>query len=79
LTKIAGGIAGAGVAIPNVAGGQPTPEQLAGQPAAGQQGQQSTQAAGNTQITVNNNRPTEDGTGRDIAWHQQAANRGPGM
>jgi hypothetical protein len=37
----------------------------------GGDGQQGQPPGGDTHITVNNQRPTEDGTGRDIAWHMQ--------
>lgn len=76
LTKILGGVAGAAPAIPNVAGkatAPPNPNQ--GDPNA----QGSPVKAGDTNIHVTNNRATEDGTGRDIAFHQQARNSGPGM
>lgn len=33
----------------------------------------------NTTINVTNQRATEDGTGRDIAYHQGEANKAPGM
>ncbi|AMT72039.1 phage tail tape measure protein [Mycobacteroides immunogenum] len=76
VSKILGGVAGAAPAIPNVAGkasAPPNPNQ--GDPnAQGGQGK-----AGDTHISVTNNRATEDGTGRDIAFHQQARNSGPGM
>lgn len=76
LTKILGGVAGAAPAIPNVAGkatAPPNPNQ--GDPSA----QGGPVKAGDTNIHVTNNRATEDGTGRDIAFHQQARNSGPGM
>lgn len=76
LTKILGGVAGAAPAIPNVAGkatAPPNPNQ--GDPNA----QGGPIKAGDTNIHVTNNRATEDGTGRDIAFHQQARNSGPGM
>lgn len=76
LTKALGGLAGAAPAIPNVAGkatAPPNPNQ-ADPNAQGGQGK-----AGDTHISVTNNRATEDGTGRDIAFHQQARNSGPGM
>lgn len=76
LTKILGGVAGAAPAIPNVAGkatAPPNPNQ--GDPNA----QGGPVKAGDTNIHVTNNRATEDGTGRDIAFHQQARNSGPGM
>lgn len=76
FTKIVGGLAGAHPTIPNVAGKeapkQPQPQPGADQGAGG--------AGGNTtNITVNNQRATEDGTGKDIAWHQQNAAMAPGM
>jgi phage-related minor tail protein len=69
FSKIAGGLAGAAPALPNVAGKKTTPH-----PQQGQQGQQQ-QGGGDTHITnnVTNQRATEDGTGRDIAWHMQNA------
>ncbi|WP_421876766.1 hypothetical protein [Mycolicibacterium wolinskyi] len=84
ITRIVGGLAGAAPALPNLAGKStqaPTPEQVAGvDPNTTQHG------AGNGQpvqpgptIQVTNQRATEDGTGRDIAWHLEQANRGPGM
>ncbi|SIK63183.1 phage tail tape measure protein [Mycobacteroides abscessus] len=76
LTKILGGVAGAAPAIPNVAGkatAPPNPNQ--GDPNA----QGGPVKAGDTNIHVTNNRATEDGTGRDIAFHQQARNSRPGM
>ncbi|ANN98204.1 phage tail tape measure protein [Mycobacteroides abscessus] len=76
LTKILGGVAGAAPALPNVAGkatAPPNPNQ-ADPNAQGRQGN-----TGDTNITVNNNRATEDGTGRDIAYHQEQQHRAPGM
>lgn len=76
LTKILGGVAGAAPAIPNVAGKATAPPNP-------NQGDSNAQGgpvkAGDTNIHVTNNRATEDGTGRDIAFHQQARNSGPGM
>lgn len=77
LTKALGGLAGAAPAIPNVAGKKtapPNPNQSDpnAQGGGGQNGN-------TTNITVNNNRATEDGTGRDIDFHQQQQNMGPGM
>lgn len=67
--RLAGGFAGARPATGNLAG-QAAPATPAGKDprAAAQQGLQAAKG-GDTNITVNNNRPTEDGTGRDIAWH----------
>lgn len=76
LTKIVGGIAGAAPALPNMAGKATAP------PASGpgaDQNQQGAQGGNTTNITVNNQRATEDGTGRDIAYHQMAQNQAPGM
>jgi hypothetical protein len=75
FSKIAGGLAGAAPALPNMAGNKAAPT---GKDDQGQQGQGQGQGGGDTHITVNNNRQTEDGTGRDIAWHQQAAYSPPG-
>jgi hypothetical protein len=75
LTRIVGGFAGAHPTIPNIAGKQ-APQQPQQQPGAGdQQGQ----GGSTTNITVNNQRATEDGTGKDIAWHQSQAAQVPGM
>jgi hypothetical protein len=75
-TKILGGIAGAAPALPNMAG-KATAEKNP------RQGDPNTQGAqgkgGDTNITVNNNRAAEDGTGRDIAYHQGEQNKAPGM
>lgn len=84
LTRIAGGIASAAPALPNIAGGKKGQEQqqaLTPQQAAAQQAAQgSTNSGGNTtNIEVHNERASEDGTGRDIAWHQSQANAAPGM
>ncbi|MGV0634498.1 tape measure protein [Mycolicibacillus trivialis] len=72
--RLASGFAGARPALPNMAGQQAPPMQ------GGQDGQQPGQAQqqGDTNITVNNNRMTEDGQGRDIASHLQAMYAGPG-
>lgn len=79
ITRAIGGIAGAGAALPNVAGkkgeGALTPQQVQAQQ---QHGQGGSPGPGNTNITVNNNRATEDGTGRDIAYHQQNMYAQPG-
>jgi hypothetical protein len=68
FTKAIGGLAGAAPALPNMAG-----KAAAG---TGQQGQRG-QGGGDQNVTnifnVTNQRATEDGTGRDIAWHQQQA------
>jgi hypothetical protein len=76
VTKILGGVAGAAPAIPNVAGKQSAPPNPNQSDPNAQGGQPK---AGDTNINVTNNRATEDGTGRDIAFHQQARNSGPGM
>ena len=82
ITRIAGGLAGASVALPNLAGKatQPTAEQVAGVDPNAQQPQGQGPPPGpqgDTNITVNNQRATEDGTGRDILHYWQ--NQGPGM
>lgn len=77
VTKILGGVAGAAPALPNVAGKQsapPNPNQNDPNAQGGGQGQ-----GGDTHINVTNNRATEDGTGRDIAYHQQQQHQAPGM
>lgn len=82
ITRLVGGLAGAAPALPNVAGkgSQPKPEDVANvDPNTTQHGQGQGQPPGPTTINVTNNRATEDGTGRDIAWHQQQANLAPGM
>ncbi len=75
ITKIMGGIAGAAPALPNMAGKATAPQN---------QNQEDPNAPKNqggvtNNISVTNNRATEDGTGRDIAYHQQAQNQAPGM
>lgn len=83
LTRIVGGLAGAAPALPNLAGkaAQPTPEQVANvDPNTTQHGQGQGQQPGPViggDLNVVNNRPTEDGTGRDILHILQ--NQGPGM
>ena len=80
ITRIVGGLAGAAPTLPNVAGkgSQPKPEDVAGDPNTPQQGQGG-QGGNTTNITVNNSRATEDGTGRDIAHAAQGMNEAPGM
>ncbi|AYQ98242.1 tape measure protein [Mycobacterium phage Chewbacca] len=81
VTRLAGAFASAAPALPNLAGDQagPTAEQVAGaDPNATQHGQAAGQPAGPVSITVNNQRATEDGTGRDIAYHWQQAHTTPG-
>ncbi|BBY52938.1 tape measure protein [Mycobacterium koreense] len=71
--RLASGFAGARPALPNMAGQQAPPLQ------GGQDGQQQPgQQQGDTNITVNNNRMTEDGQGRDLERHLRIANSGPG-
>ncbi|AUX81941.1 tape measure protein [Mycobacterium phage Frankie] len=69
ITRIAGGIAGAAPALPNLAG-QASQQRKDIDPQATGQGQTQVNQ-GDTNITVNNQRATEDGTGRDIAYHLQ--------
>ncbi|AZF95083.1 tape measure protein [Mycobacterium phage Zerg] len=69
ITRIAGGLAGAAPALPNLAG-QASQQRKDIDPQAAAQGQVETKQ-GDTNITVNNQRATEDGTGRDIAYHLQ--------
>jgi len=73
FTRILGGIAGAAPALPNMAG-KPARDPKEGQqpPGSPASGQGSGPPPGPTQnITVNNQRATEDGTGKDIAYHLQ--------
>ncbi|QGH79587.1 tape measure protein [Mycobacterium phage Minnie] len=70
ITRIAGGIAGAAPALPNLAG-QASQQRKDIDPQATGQGQTQVNQGGDTNITVNNQRATEDGTGRDIAYHLQ--------
>lgn len=78
LTKIAGGIAGASAALPNLAGGKDA-QALAGQPA------QSDPAAGqggtNNQYDVKIDAAARDSGGlmRDFEYHTSAAAAAPGM
>jgi hypothetical protein len=74
FSKILGGIAGAAPALPNMAGKKASAPDKQGQQGQGADGQQ----GGDTHITVNNQRANEDGTGRDIAWHQQNQNEPAG-
>ncbi|WP_337349821.1 transglycosylase family protein, partial [Mycolicibacterium canariasense] len=78
LTKIAGGVAGAGAALPNTAG--QSAAALAGPPSGGDQ---AAAAGGNgpTYYTEINAGPDRSGAGiaRDFEYHTGAANRGPGM
>ncbi|AKY02925.1 tape measure protein [Mycobacterium phage Dante] len=69
ITRIAGGLAGAAPALPNLAG-QASQQRKDIDPQATGQGQTQVNQ-GDTNITVNNQRATEDGTGRDIAYHLQ--------
>ncbi|AEK06723.1 tape measure protein [Mycobacterium phage RockyHorror] len=70
ITRIAGGLAGAAPALPNLAG-QASQQRKDIDPQATGQGQTQVNQGGDTNITVNNQRATEDGTGRDIAYHLQ--------
>ena len=84
LTRIVGGLAGAAPALPNMAGKSsqpqgPKPEAVL-DPNAPQQPQGGDgQKPGQTNITVHNQRATEDGTGRDIAHAMQNQYAMPGM
>ncbi len=87
LTRIAGGLAGAGAAIPNMAGkssapgaeqkGPVSPEQAA----ANQQPSNQNINSGNTQnINVTSaDKRSGAGLASDIAWHGNQANAAPGM
>ena len=70
--RLAGGFAGARPALPNIAGQAAPAMSSAKDPRAGAQQGLAAAKGGDTNITVNNNRPTEDGTGRDIAWHMRS-------
>jgi hypothetical protein len=79
FSKLAGGISGAKPAKPNNAGGQGGNPQQAPQMGTPASGQGTGPAPGpTTNINVTNQRATEDGTGRDIAFHTQASHTGPG-
>ncbi|WP_304439113.1 transglycosylase family protein [Mycobacterium sp. NAZ190054] len=67
--RLAGGFAGARPALPNTAGQAAPATPSSKDPRAAAQQGLAAMKGGDTNITVNNNRPTEDGTGRDIAWH----------
>jgi hypothetical protein len=75
FARIIGGLAGAHPTLPNLAGKS---SQAAAQPAM-QNNQMGAGMGNQTNITVNNNRPTEDGTGRDIAFHAQQMYQPAGM
>ncbi|APE17765.1 phage tail tape measure protein [Mycobacterium sp. WY10] len=78
LQRGVGAIASVKPALPNLAGGK-SPNAQSGQGAGqGQQPGQPIIQAGDTNINVTNQRATEDGTGKDIAFHQSAQNSGPG-
>lgn len=89
--KLLGAVAGVRPTAQNLAGsltekmngdgGNPplSPEQAAAHQASLNKGAAAIgQKAGDTSITVNNSRATEDGTGRDIARHATAMNAKPG-
>lgn len=75
FTRIIGGLAGAAPALPNMAG-KPAAPLPPGQ-ADAQRGADAVQAKGDTHINIKEdpNRGA-NGTGRDIAWHQENANAG---
>lgn len=73
LGKIAGGVAGAGMALPNMAGKKAQEQPQGGQGQGGTTIDQSDRS-----ITVNNQRATEDQTGKIIAEHQAAMYDTPG-
>lgn len=69
IGKFAGGLAGARPAVPNAAG-QAAPAMASDKdPRAAMQRGAEAVKGGDTNISVTNNRLTEDGQGRDIAWH----------
>jgi hypothetical protein len=58
----------------------PTPEDVAGKPPGAQQAGTDGQGKTiNNNVTVNNQRPTEDGTGRDVTYHLGQMYSGPGQ
>jgi hypothetical protein len=76
LTKIVGGLAGAVPTLPNVAGkpaAPPKKDQQGGDQQGGGDGQGQPNGPVTNNYNITNNRQTEDGTGRDFAWHQQNA------
>lgn len=77
-TKILGGIAGAGAALPNTAG--QSAAALAGAPSGDIENNRYGNTYGDTNITVNSAPGRSDsGIARDIASHQEAMRRSPGM
>lgn len=77
LQRGVGALASVKPALPNIAGGK-APQIGQGAQGQGQQPGQPPVQGGDTNITVNNQRATEDGTGKDIAFHLGAQNQGPG-
>ena len=79
LTRIVGGIAGAAPALPNLAGKGTQPPLNGSQNPNDPNAAQPNASGNTTNITVNNNRQSEDGTGRDIAHLLNAQYSAPGM
>lgn len=79
LTRIVGGLAGAAPALPNLAGKGSQPPLDGSQNPNDPNAAQGQEQKPPLQITVNNNRQTEDGTGRDVAYHAQNMYAAPGM
>lgn len=79
LTRIAGGIAGAAPALPNMAGkGQGGQLENPNGEQGGQQGQQSP-GMNIEKLEYNNNQATEDRAGKDLTYHLGSMYAAPGM
>ncbi len=74
--KFAGGIAGAGMALPNIAGGKKPPGPMEQAGGGQQQGAQDNSQVNN--VTVNNNKAPEDQNGKVITEHLSAMRDTPG-
>lgn len=75
--KLAGGLSGARPSKPNIAGGQaPNVKPGQGGQGGGQPGTVDQSQTNN--VTVNNQRATEDGTGRDVQNHLTSMHQAPG-
>ena len=75
LGKLAGGIAGARPALPNMAGQKPPADQLSGPKQPGPVGN----SAVNNHVTINNHAATEEGNGRDAVRQLEAMAARPGL
>lgn len=79
LVRIGGGLAGMAPQLPNLAGDKDVTQTGAAPPPLRTEHLGTGAPPGPVNITVNNQRPTEDGTGRDIAWHMQTQYAPPGI